>query len=92
MLDLVMLIISMLLVGVAIYYKWQVADLQVELDAALEESMRRQRLLENEMVKSGALRRANEELAEKVKALMAQKSIGIGVRVPMGLGRTIYFN
>lgn len=90
MLDLVMLIISMLLVGVAIYYKWQVADLGVELDAALEESMRRQRLLENEMVKSGALRRANEELAEKVKALMAQKSIGIGVRVPMR--RTIYFN
>lgn len=92
MLDLVMLIISMLLVGVAIYYKWQVADIQVELDAALEESMRRQRLLENEMVKSGNLRAANLELGEKVKALMAQKSIGIGVRVPMGLGRTIYFN
>lgn len=90
MLDLVMLIISMLLVGVAIYYKWKAADVQVELDVAVEESMRRQRLLENEMVKSGALRRANEELAEKMKALMSQKSIGIGVRVPMG--RTIYFN
>lgn len=87
---LLMTIISVLAGGIAAYYKWKVADLEVELEAAVEESMRRQRLLENEMVKSGALRRANEELAEKVKALMSQKSIGIGVRVPMG--RTIYFN
>lgn len=74
----------------AAYMRWKVVDLEVELKAEREESMRRQRLLEMEMVKSASLRRANDELTEQVKKVMAQKSIEIGVRVPMG--RAIYFN
>lgn len=89
--SLVMFVVMCLSCGVAAYYRWKAADLRVELDAALEESMRRQRLLENEMVKSGNLRATNLELVEKVKRLMAQPQQTAGVvlaRVP----RTIYFN
>lgn len=90
MFSLVMTIVFTFSVGMAVYFRRKAADLEVELDAAMEESMRRQRLLEMEMVKSAGLRRANDELTEQVKKAMAQKSIGIGVRVPMG--RAIYFN
>lgn len=85
-----MVIASAVATVAAAYMRWKATDLEVELKAEREESMRRQRLLEMEMVKSASLRRANDELTEQVKKVMAQKSIGIGVRVPMG--RAIYFN
>ena len=86
--SLVMMIVAVLSAGAAAYFKWQVADLQVELEAAKEEAASNHRLFEMEMVKSGALKRANQELAEKMQRMAAQQQI-VTMRV---LPRTIYFN
>lgn len=72
----------------AAYMRWKVVDLEVELKAEREESMRRQRLLEMEMVKSASLRRSNQELMEKVQGRPQQSQSLILARMP----RTIYFN
>jgi len=92
MLSLVMMIVAVLTTGAAAYFKWQVADLQVELEAAREEAASNHRLFEMEMVKSGSLRAANLELAEKVKRLSGQPQPQSSGVVWGRMPRTIYFN
>lgn len=88
MVSLVMTIVAVLSAGAAAYFKWQVADLQVELEAAKEEAASNHRLFEMEMVKSGGLKRTNQELAEKMQRMVAQQQV-VTMRV---MPRTIYFN
>ena len=88
MVSLVMTIVAVLSAGAAAYFKWQVADLQVELEAAKEAAASNHRLFEMEMVKSGGLKRTNQELAEKMQRMVAQQQV-VTMRV---MPRTIYFN
>lgn len=88
MVSLVMTIVAVLSAGAAAYFKWQAADLQVELEAAKEEAASNHRLFEMEMVKSGGLKRTNQELAEKMQRMVAQQQV-VTMRV---MPRTIYFN
>ena len=90
--SLVMFVVMCLSCGVAAYYRWKAADLQVELEAAREEAASNHRLFEMEMVKSGSLRAANLELAEKVKRLSGQPQPQSSGVVWGRMPRTIYFN
>lgn len=72
----------------------EVEALRMELARVEELSMCRQRNWEREMVRSGALARANEELAEKIQRLQAERNLlmGRGKIGFMPLTSVVYLN
>lgn len=64
----------------AMYLYLVLTSVRQELKAVHELSDTRQRNFEREMVRSGALARANAELAEQVQKLQAERNLLVGRR------------